>query len=209
MRGKRLKSVLSPYADSDRLEAGCDEAGRGCLAGPVVAAAVILSPHNRSLKELLSEVADSKKLSAKKRELLFDQIRLCADAYAISEVSAQEIDRINIYKASCLAMSQAADNLVLPPDHLLIDGNRFASFTKIPYTCMVRGDDRYLSIAAASILAKVYRDRLMLEADALYPEYGFAHHKGYPTPQHKEAIRRHGLCPLHRRSYAPCQATLF
>lgn len=203
-----MSEPLQPYLLKDRIEAGCDEAGRGCLAGPVVAAAVVWLPDNAWLAEGDNLINDSKQLTAHQREQLYDDIILHADAYAISAVEAEEIDRINIYKASCLAMSKAAEALEVVPDHLLIDGNRFVPFTQIPYTCVVHGDARCLSIASASILAKVYRDRLMVEMEQRYPGYGFARHKGYPTPEHKRAIRALGTTPIHRMSYAPCQPSL-
>ncbi|MDO4790389.1 MAG: ribonuclease HII [Porphyromonas sp.] len=207
MRAGETSDML-PWLEKERIEAGCDEAGRGALAGPVVAASVVWLPENPHLFKLLSQLNDSKQLSGKQREQLFDQICSCSDAYAISEIDPDTIDRINIYKASCLAMSRAADALALTPDHLLIDGNRFVPFTTIPYTCLVKGDARFASIASASILAKVYRDRLMQKSHELYPEYGFNKHVGYPTPFHKAMIKEKGLSPIHRKSYKPCMQEL-
>lgn len=207
MRADKTSDLL-PWLEKGRIEAGCDEAGRGALAGPVVAASVIWLPDNLHLLDLLPSLNDSKKLTGKRRETLFDQICSCSDAFSIVEIDPATIDRINIYQASCLAMSRAAENLKLSPDHLLIDGNRFASSTSIPYTCLVKGDARFASIASASILAKVHRDRVMQKNHELYPEYGFDKHVGYPTPSHKAIIRKIGLSPIHRKSYKPCMQML-
>ena len=174
---------------------GCDEAGRGPLCGPVVAAAVILNPD-----EEIEGLNDSKKLTEKKREKLFDIIKEKALAYAIAEASAEEIDEINILNASMLAMRRAVEALPIKADFALIDGNCSRGFT-IPTQTVVKGDALSSSIAAASILAKVTRDRQCLELDKLYPEYGIAKHKGYPTKEHMDAVRLHGPSPIHRKSF--------
>jgi ribonuclease HII len=175
--------------------AGVDEAGRGPLAGPVVAAAVILPE-----RCYIEGVDDSKKLVAAKRERLFDIICERAIAVGTGVVSHLDIDEVNILQATFRAMHRAIDSLSARPGHLLIDGNRFSG-RGIPFTTIVDGDALCHSIAAASIIAKVTRDRLMIEQDKLYPEYGFARHKGYGTAQHRAAIEQHGLCPIHRRSF--------
>ena len=174
---------------------GCDEAGRGPLCGPVVAAAVIL-PFGENIEGL----NDSKKLTEKKREKLFDVIREKAIAYAIAEASPEEIDEINILNASMLAMRRAVEALSVKADFALIDGNCSRGFT-IPTETVVKGDAKSASIAAASILAKVTRDRQCIELDEKYPEYGIAKHKGYPTKDHMDAVRMHGPSPIHRRSF--------
>ena len=178
------------------LEAGCDEAGRGCLAGPVVAAAVILPPdyHHPLLN-------DSKQMSAKERLLVRDHIKEHALAWAVAEVSAEEIDRINILKASFEAMQRAVERLSLTPEHLLIDGNRFYPRLDIPFRCEVKGDARFANIAAASVLAKTHRDEYMARLAEEFPLYGWERNAGYPTKQHREAIARHGLTPHHRLSF--------
>ncbi len=178
--------------------AGIDEAGRGPLAGPVVAAAVIFSP----ACQVMPGIDDSKKLSALQRERLCERIMQDALSVGIAEASAQEIDDINILQATYLAMRRAVAALAVEPAHLLVDG-RGTPGLAIPASPLIRGDGRSMSIAAASIIAKVTRDRIMAENARLFPEYGFLAHKGYPTPQHIEAIRRHGLSPLHRRSFHP------
>jgi ribonuclease HII len=174
---------------------GCDEAGRGPLCGPVVAAAVIL-PRDIEIEGL----NDSKKLTEKKREALFEIIKERAVAYAIAEASPAEIDEINILNASMLAMRRAVDALQIKADFALIDGNCSRGF-EIPTETVVKGDAKSASIAAASILAKVTRDRQCAELDRLYPEYGIAKHKGYPTKEHMDAVREHGPSPIHRRSF--------
>jgi ribonuclease HII len=179
-----------------RVEAGCDEAGRGCLAGAVYAAAVILPPEFRH-----SELNDSKKLSEKQRCELRPLIEREATAWAVGIATPEEIDRLNILKSSFLAMHRAVAQLAVVPDHLLVDGNRFTPYPDIPHTTVVRGDGKYLSIAAASILAKTYRDDCMTQLDGEYPAYGWAKNRGYPTPAHREAIRRHGITPWHRKSF--------
>ncbi len=180
--------------------AGVDEAGRGPLAGPVVAAAIIF-PRGQ---EILSGVNDSKKLTAAQREKAYEVILQQAAGVGIGIVSEAEIDEINILQATYRAMLQAVNNLGRPPQHLLIDG-RGRPETFYPVTTLIKGDSRSLSIAAASIIAKVTRDRLMLEFHDQYPQYGFARHKGYPTKAHLQAIRQHGWCPIHRRSFHPKQ----
>ena len=177
--------------------AGVDEAGRGCLAGPVVAAAVVL-PADADLPGL----DDSKKLSARKREVLYDAVIAQAISTSIAQVDAPEIDRINILQASLKAMREAIGGLEVVPQHVLVDGH-IRPGSALEETALVDGDARSLSIAAASVLAKVYRDRLMVEADETYPDYGFAGHKGYGSPDHMAALRLNGPCPLHRRSFAP------
>lgn len=190
-------SVLQPaYLEDGALEAGCDEAGRGCLAGPVFAAAVILPSgfHHPMLN-------DSKQLTEKQREILRQVIEQEALAWAVAQVSPQEIDQLNILKASFLAMHRAIDQLKVRPQRLLIDGNRFVRHQDIPYHCMVKGDARFASIAAASVLAKTHRDACMDELAAQYPGYGWAENKGYPTAQHRLAIARLGVTLHHRRSF--------
>ncbi|MEK7719035.1 MAG: ribonuclease HII [Bacteroidota bacterium] len=178
------------------IEAGCDEAGRGCLAGPVFAAAVIL-PDNFS-SEILN---DSKQLTEKQRYILRDVILKDAVAWAVGICDQLEIDKINILNASILAMHKSLEKLTIQPQHILVDGNRFKSYMSIPHTCFVKGDGRYMSIAAASILAKTYRDDYMLQIHADYPEYGWNMNKGYPTEKHREAISRYGITEHHRKSF--------
>ena len=187
---------LSPYHQKGILEAGCDEAGRGCLSGPVVAAAVILPEDFQN--DILT---DSKKLSEKRRYDLRPIIEEEALAWAVGIVSHTKIDEINILNASFLAMTQAVEKLQITPEHLLIDGNQFKTHLDIPYTCMVKGDARFLSIAAASILAKTYRDDIMTKLHEEYPNYGWAKSKGYPTKAHREAIVAYGATPYHRQSF--------
>ena len=197
--------MLEAYYTKDVIEAGCDEAGRGCLAGPVFAAAVILPPDFKS--ELLN---DSKQLSEKNRYALRPLIEQEAVAWGIGVVTAPEIDAINILKASFFAMHRAIEQLKVQPQALLIDGNRFTPYKEIPFTCMVKGDGRFLSIAAASILAKTYRDDYMLQLAEEYPSYGWQQNKGYPTRAHREAISKHGITPYHRKTFTllPSQLTL-
>jgi ribonuclease HII len=187
--------------------AGIDEAGRGALAGPVVAAAVIL-PLNNTIETLLHGVNDSKQLSAKKREALYDLIIQHALAYGIGQQSASVIDEIGILPANRLAMGTAVAQLTPKPQFLLIDGRIRLPQLNILQKSIVRGDSQSLSIAAASILAKVTRDRLMVELDKQFPHYGFAQHKGYGTQQHRDAIIQHGPCPQHRHSFAPIKQPL-
>ncbi len=184
------------------LVCGIDEAGRGPLAGPVVAAAVILDR-----KAIPGGLHDSKKLTEKKRVALFDAI-VETSTVAIASVSAQTIDRINIRAASLLAMRMAASGLENVPDYALIYGNALPDGLDCPATALVKGDARSLSIAAASIIAKVTRDRIMIRQDGLYPDYGFSGHKGYPTKTHRETLLRIGPSPIHRRSFAPVRAAL-
>ncbi|WP_077196098.1 ribonuclease HII [Prevotella ihumii] len=188
--------MLQNAYNIDKVEAGCDEAGRGCLAGSVYAAAVILPPDYEN--PLLN---DSKQLTEKKRYLLRDIIQREALAWAIGIVTAEEIDKINILNASILAMHRALDGLSLRPEAIIVDGNRFKPYNDIPSTTIVKGDGKYLSIAAASILAKTYRDDYMKTLAAEYPQYDWASNKGYPTKKHREAIRQHGITPYHRKSF--------
>lgn len=187
-------SLLSHY--SDCVEAGCDEAGRGCLAGPVVAAAVILKKDAD-----YPELNDSKQITEKKRMQLRELVMHEALAFGIGVVTAEEIDEINILNASFLAMHRALDELKLQPELLLIDGNRFNPYKKIKHICVVGGDAKYQSIAAASILAKTTRDMMMEQYDAQFPVYNWKKNKGYPTPEHKRAIAEHGITPLHRKTF--------
>lgn len=187
---------MSHYSETEILECGCDEVGRGCIAGPVFAAAVILPYHYVN-----EEINDSKQLSATKRQQLRTVIERDALAWAVAQVSEKEIDKINILRASFLAMSRAVLQLSLKPQLLLIDGNRFVNQTEIPYKTVVKGDATYLSIAAASILAKCYRDELMEQLHEKYPMYGWKDNKGYPTPYHQEAVLKYGQSPYHRRSF--------
>lgn len=189
--------MLEPFLNKELIEAGCDEAGRGCLAGPVYAAAVIL-PHDYN-NPLLN---DSKKLTAKQRALLREDIQQDAIAWAVAAVDNNEIDRMNILRASFHAMNLAVKELTTRPQYLLIDGNRFINESEVPYRCIVKGDGKYQSIAAASILAKTYRDDYMREQHSNYPHYGWNNNKGYPTRQHYQAILEHGITPLHRKSFA-------
>ncbi|GAB5533712.1 MAG: ribonuclease HII [Roseivirga sp.] len=191
---------------SGKTEAGCDEAGRGQLAGPVVAAAAIMPPDYKN--ELLN---DSKKLRKKDRDQLEQIIKQDAIAWAIAEVSHEEIDEINILNASFLAMHRAIDQLKTRPELLLIDGNRFKKYKDLPHECVVKGDGKYMSIAAASILAKTHRDAVMEAAALQYPGYGWESNAGYPTKKHRDAIRELGVTPLHRKSFRllPEQIELF
>lgn len=187
--------MLQQFLHPDKIEAGCDEAGRGCLAGPVYAAAVIL-PKDFS-NELLN---DSKKLTEAQRYALREVIEREALSWAVGVVTAAEIDEINILKASFLAMQRAVEQLKIVPQHLLIDGNRFTPY-KIPYTTVVKGDAKFMSIAAASILAKTYRDDYMQGISCEFPQYDWQKNKGYPTPKHRAAIREHGATPHHRMTF--------
>ncbi len=187
---------LLSYLNKGMTEAGCDEAGRGCLAGPVVAAAVIL-PEGFS-NDILN---DSKQLTEKQREALRPIIEEQAVAWAVAFIDNHEIDKINILKASITAMHRAVDKLTTKPEHLLIDGNRFYPYPGIKHTCIIKGDGKYLSIAAASILAKTHRDEYMLKLDAEFPGYDWNKNKGYPTQKHREAIASLGVTPYHRRSF--------
>ena len=188
--------MLKSFYNEAFIEAGLDEAGRGCLAGPVVAAAVILPKYYEH--QLLN---DSKQLTKKQREVLRIDIMRDALAYEIAEVSNQEIDEINILKASMKAMHLATDKLKIRPEHLLIDGNRFPTYPLIPHTCIVKGDSKFMSIAAASILAKTYRDDLMENLAKQFPEYGWQQNAGYPTIKHRQAIKEFGVTVHHRLTF--------
>ena len=179
------------------IEAGCDEAGRGCLAGAVFAAAVILPPdfHCEGLN-------DSKQLSEKKRQQFRAVIEQRALSFAVASCTPSEIDQYNILRASIKAMHRALKSLNRIPEHILVDGNRFLPYNDIPYTCIVGGDAEFLSISAASVLAKTRRDEYMRELDRQYPQYGWARNKGYPTREHREAIQIHGITPYHRKSFS-------
>ena len=188
--------MLKPHLYEGLVEAGCDEAGRGCLAGSVFAAAVILPAgyDNAALN-------DSKKLTERRRYELREQIMADAEAWAVGEVTPEEIDRINILKASFLAMHRALDLLKVRPEAVIVDGNRFVPYRDLPYTTVVKGDGKYQAIAAASILAKTFRDDYMKSLPREYPCYGWDGNKGYPTAEHRRAIREHGVSPYHRMSY--------
>lgn len=188
--------MLLPYFKEGVIECGCDEAGRGCLAGPVYAAAVILPPDFSN--DLLN---DSKQLTEKQRYELRPIIEQSAVAWAVGVASAEEIDSINILKASFLAMTRAVNALKVKPEYLIIDGNRFYNTTGIPYNTIVKGDGKYMSIAAASVLAKTYRDDYMNTIAAEYPAYGWDINKGYPTKKHRAAIAEHGISPYHRKTF--------
>ncbi len=188
--------LKSHYSDKPCVECGCDEAGRGCLAGPVCAAAVVF-PY----EYVNEEINDSKQLTAAQREKLRAVIERDALAFCVAEVSEKRIDEINILNASIQGMNDAVAGLSVKPELLLIDGNRFKDRLGIPYKCVVKGDATYLSIAAASILAKTYRDALMIRLDAEYPAYDWRHNMGYPTPKHVAAVMEHGFTPYHRRSF--------
>lgn len=188
--------MLEPHYYKNLIEAGCDEAGRGCLAGSVYAAAVILPADYNN-----PELNDSKQLSASKRNLLREQIQQDAICWAIGVVTPEEIDQINILKASFLAMHRALDQLTVRPEAIIVDGNRFVPYQQLPYTTIVRGDGKYQSIAAASILAKTYRDDYMDQLAEQYPMYGWKSNKGYPTKEHRDGIKKYGISPFHRKSY--------
>lgn len=177
-------------------EAGADEAGRGCLAGPVTAAAVILPEDFEN-----AILNDSKQMSEKNRNILREIIEKEAVAYSVVHISSQEIDQINILNASILGMQKALSQLVIQPDFILIDGNRFKAFNEIPFACMVKGDARFVRIAAASVLAKTYRDEFMEALDKEFPQYQWKKNKGYPTKDHREAIAKYGISPYHRKSF--------
>lgn len=188
--------MLKNYYEQGRVEAGCDEAGRGCLAGSVYAAAVILP-----LDYLNERLNDSKKLTARQRYTLRQDIERDAVAWAVGVVTPQEIDQINILNASILAMHRALDQLQVRPEAIIVDGNRFKPYRDLPHATIVKGDGKYLSIAAASILAKTYRDDEMIRLAQEYPDYDWQHNMGYPTRKHREAIRQHGITPYHRRTF--------
>ncbi len=188
--------MLQRYLQEGRVEAGCDEAGRGCLAGPVTAAAVILPPDFSN--ELLN---DSKQLTEHQRDTLRPIIEREALAWAVAMVSPQEIDTINILRASFTAMHRALDQLTVRPEHILVDGNRFIPYSNIPFTTIIKGDGKMMSIAAASVLAKTHRDEYMRRIALEYPHYGWEKNKGYPTRDHRAAIVAHGISPYHRKSF--------
>ena len=195
--------MLKSSFTKDKIEAGCDEVGRGCLAGPVVAAAVILP---KKYKHKL--LTDSKQLTRSERDSLEVDIKRDALAWAIAEVSNEEIDVINILNASFKAMHRAIDQLTTQPEFLLIDGNRFNPYENLPFQCIVKGDSKYLSIAAASVLAKTYRDELMSALHKQYPVYGWNTNVGYPTMEHRKGIRAFGITPYHRKSFQLLPAQL-
>lgn len=188
--------ALLSYYHAEFMEAGCDEAGRGCLAGPVFAGAVIL-PQD-FYHPLLN---DSKQVAESQRDMLRKIIEQESLAWAVATVSAEEIDQINILKASILAMHRALDLLPMRPQFILVDGNKFHPYPATPHLCVVKGDSKYAAIAAASILAKTHRDEAMFRLHREYPQYGWLQNKGYPTTQHREAIRKNGVSPWHRRSF--------
>lgn len=188
--------MLKAFFDPSKIEAGCDEAGRGCLAGPVFAAAVILP---KTFAHAL--LKDSKQLSLHQREEARNIVQSNALAWAVAQVSPEEIDAINILNASFLAMHKAIDQLQIRPELLLIDGNRFKAYRDIPFECVVKGDNKYLCIAAASILAKTYRDDYMMQIAEAHPYYGWENNKGYPTKAHRLAIAQYGATPHHRKSF--------
>ena len=188
--------MLKNHYFEGKMEAGCDEAGRGCLAGSVYAAAVIFPEDYRN-----EELNDSKQLTDKKRHQLREMIERDALAWAVGVVTPEEIDKINILNASFLAMHRALDQLKVRPEAIIVDGNRFKKYGEVPHTCIVKGDAKYLSIAAASILAKTYRDDYMDGLAEEYPQYDWKSNKGYPTKKHREAIRLYGVTPYHRKSY--------
>ncbi len=199
-------AMLKSNFGSGKVEAGSDEVGRGPLAGPVVASAVILPPDYKN-----GRLNDSKKINSKLMEELEEEIIRDAISYKVAECSPEEIDDINILNASFLAMHRSIEGLSQEPELLLIDGNKFKPYKEIPYECIIKGDGKYLSIAAASILAKAYRDRLMRIAAQQYPGYGWETNAGYPTKKHREAIHQLGITPLHRKSFRllPEQIELF
>ncbi len=198
--------MLKSSFTKNKIEAGCDEVGRGCLAGPVVAAAVILP---KKFKHPL--LNDSKQLKKADRDQLQEEIKQAAISWAVAEVSHEEIDQINILNASFKAMHLALDQLQTRPELLLIDGNRFKTYQQIEHRCIIKGDAKFLSIAAASVLAKTYRDELMEKLSIEFPGYGWATNVGYPTPEHREGIKKLGITPYHRKSFQllPSQLELF
>lgn len=188
--------MLKNYLHENLIEAGCDEAGRGCLAGPVCAAAVIMPPDFQH-----PQLNDSKKMSLSDRILLRKVIEEKAIAYAVVFIDNKQIDDINVLKASLVGMHKALDKLTVIPDHILVDGNKFFPYSDIPHTCVVKGDGKFVSIAAASVLAKTFRDEYMKELHEKYAMYGWEKNKGYPTRFHREAIKEFGISPFHRRSF--------
>lgn len=188
--------MLQSHFYEGKIEAGCDEAGRGCLAGSVYAAAVIFPEDYQN-----AELNDSKKLTDKHRKQLREIIERDATAWAVGVVTPEEIDKMNILNASILAMHRALDQLKVRPEAVIVDGNRFKPYQQLPHTTIVKGDGKYLSIAAASILAKTYRDDYMDQLALEYPQYDWQKNKGYPTPKHREAIRQYGITPFHRKTF--------
>ncbi len=188
--------MLQNFLNQDRIEAGCDEAGRGCLAGPVCAAAVIM-PADYSNPML----DDSKKMTSFNRSLLKKEIERLAVDYAVVFIDNNKIDEINILQASLLGMHKALDKLKVRPQHILVDGNKFNAYKNIQHTCIVKGDGKFISIAAASVLAKTYRDQWMIQLHNKFNMYGWNKNKGYPTQKHRDAILKHGITPYHRRSF--------
>jgi ribonuclease HII len=197
VKSKKETNSLLQYHTQGEIEAGCDEAGRGCLAGPVFAAAVILPPDYSN-----PDLNDSKQLSHKKREVLRKDILNNAVSWAVADIDNVGIDQLNILKSSIMAMHMALDKLLIRPTFLLIDGNRFYPYPNIPHKCIIKGDGKYLSIAAASILAKTFRDDYMQQIHKEYPVYNWQINKGYPTKEHRQAIQMHGISLFHRRSFA-------
>jgi ribonuclease HII len=190
------KTELLSFFKQGTVEAGCDEAGRGCLAGPVVAAAVILPAD--FTHPILN---DSKKINEKNRYLLRKEIEACAISYAIGIIDNKGIDELNILKASIMAMHNALDSLTVIPDHIIIDGNKFIKYKNLPHQCIIKGDSKYYSIAAASILAKTYRDDIMNDLYQKHPAYNWKRNKGYPTKEHRQAIKDFGTTPFHRMTF--------
>lgn len=197
--------MLELKLKTELVECGTDEAGRGCLAGPVTAAAIILPDNFKN--ELLN---DSKQLSEAKRAALRPLLEDCAITYGVTHIFMEKIDKINILNASILAMQQSIGQLKPQPEHIIVDGNRFKEYKNIPYTCIIKGDGKFMSIAAASILAKTYRDSFMEKIHEEFPMYNWKKNKGYPTKEHREAIRKHGITKYHRKSFRllPEQLTL-
>jgi ribonuclease HII len=193
---KIVDKLLKTFLLENSVEVGCDEAGRGCLAGPVVAAAVILPPTFQH-----SLLNDSKKLSEKTRLFLEPLIKEQAISFGIGVVSEREIEEVNILNASILAMHRAIENLAVVPEHIIVDGNKFKPFGKIPHQCIIKGDSKFLSIAAASVLAKNFRDELMLKLHADFPQYAWDKNKGYPTKTHRKAILTFGPTQFHRMTF--------
>ena len=181
---------------TNKIECGVDEAGRGCLAGPVTAAAVILPANYKN-----SRINDSKKLSEKERTILQREIIKDCISYSVSHVSSKTIDEINILNASIKAMHLSINKLKVKPNYILVDGNKFKAFKKIPHKCVVKGDSKFLNIAAASILAKTFRDKLMENYHMKYPEYGWKDNKGYPTLRHRESLKKYGIVDIHRKTF--------
>lgn len=208
MYGKPLKKLLmlKSFYLKNKIEAGCDEAGRGCLAGPVVAAAVILPPDYKN-----KDLNDSKKLNESKRNQLKSVIERDALSFAIASFSNVQIDEVNILKASFLSMHEALNQLKIIPEHIIVDGNRFIPYQSINHSCIIKGDGKYLSIAAASILAKTWRDEYMKKIHNEFPYYNWEKNKGYPTADHRKAIAKYGACKYHRMSFTllPSQLSLF